>query len=66
MQIKIIKFNDDYKKPFRAHYNDAGADVFISEHLTIESGATVKVPLGLSIVTFNVKGEVCVPGIFQN
>lgn len=52
MKIKVIDFG--YKTlPKRAHYNDAGADVYACFHdrdqETIMSHTTVKVPLGIGI-----------------
>jgi len=44
MKIGLIDYG--YKnKPFRAHYNDAGGDVYTEEKITIEPNSTVKVPL---------------------
>lgn len=54
MKVKVIDFG--YKKlPFRAHENDAGADVHVCFHnneefCCIEPGATVKIPLGIGLV----------------
>ena len=31
MKILVNKFREDVKLPFRAHYNDAGADVYIDK-----------------------------------
>lgn len=52
MKIKVIDFGYE-KLPFRAHENDAGADV----HVCIDSSAivicphqTIKIPLGLGLV----------------
>lgn len=49
MKIQIIKFNDDFKLPERAHYNDAGADVRAMNSYTIEPHETIKIPLGFGI-----------------
>jgi dUTP pyrophosphatase len=52
MKIKIIKFNEEYKTPIRAHYNDAGADVFVlNEGIDsyIYAGETKKFPLGFGL-----------------
>ena len=35
MQIKLIKFKDGLIKPTRAHYNDAGADCYAQEDITL-------------------------------
>lgn len=48
MLIKIIDFGFT-KYPERAHYNDAGADVFLMEDLTIKAHETIKIPLGLGL-----------------
>lgn len=47
MKIKIIDFGGI--TPKRAHYNDAGADVFILDSYTIHPGETLKIPLGFGI-----------------
>lgn len=53
MYIKILDFG--YKKlPYRAHANDAGADVHACFHyadkINIEPGETIKIPLGLGLM----------------
>ena len=53
MKVKMINFG--YKKlPFRAHANDAGADVHVCFHdcdgADILPHTTVKIPLGLGLV----------------
>lgn len=47
MKIKLIDFGGI--KPERAHYNDAGADVFSLDNFVISPGETVKVPLGIGL-----------------
>ena len=47
MKIKLLDFGGI--KPERAHYNDAGADVFSLEDFIINPGETVKVPLGIGL-----------------
>lgn len=53
MQIKIIDYG--YKQlPVRAHYNDAGADVYACFHdgteaIKLSQNDTVKIPLGLGL-----------------
>lgn len=47
MKIKLLDFGGI--TPKRAHYNDAGADVFSLENYTINPGETVKVPLGIGL-----------------
>ena len=49
MKIQVIKFKEDIKLPFRAHYNDAGADVYALDDIIIKSHETVKIPLGFGI-----------------
>lgn len=53
MKIKVIDFGYE-KLPFRAHENDAGADVHVMFHdkpsRLIRPQETVKVPLGLGLV----------------
>lgn len=49
MKIEIIPFADDFKIPFRAHYNDAGADVYSLDNYILEPGETIKIPLGFGI-----------------
>lgn len=53
MKVKVIDFGYD-KLPFRAHENDAGADVHACFHngtdvWTLMPGATAKIPLGLGL-----------------
>ena len=48
MKIKILNFG--YKNlPFRAHDNDAGADVYATGRFNIEPGRTRKIPLGFGL-----------------
>lgn len=48
MKIKLIDFG--YKnKPYRAHENDAGADVYAPCSMTLEPHTTTKIPLGLGL-----------------
>ena len=47
MKIKLIDFGGS--KPERAHYNDAGADVFAIKTFTINPRATLKVRLGIGL-----------------
>lgn len=47
MKIKIIDFGGI--TPKRAHYNDAGADVYSLDNYIISPGETVKVPLGIGL-----------------
>lgn len=47
MKIQLIDFGG--KAPVRAHYNDAGADVFTNEDVVLWPHATAKIPLGIGI-----------------
>lgn len=47
MNIKLIEFGG--KAPLRAHHNDAGADVFTKEIISLPSRAITKVPLGIGL-----------------
>lgn len=48
MKIKVIDFG--YKKlPFRAHENDAGADVYVKDKVVLFPHETTKVPLGFGL-----------------
>lgn len=49
MKVKIKKILADVKLPHRAHYNDAGADVYSPANFTINPGKVVKIDLGWSI-----------------
>lgn len=49
MKIKIKKESSDIKIPNRAHYNDAGADLFAKDDFTIYSNETKSIGLGLHI-----------------
>lgn len=48
MKIKLIDFG--YKQaPYRAHENDAGADVYVKESVYINKHSTAKIPLGFGL-----------------
>lgn len=47
MKIKLLNFGGI--KPDRAHYNDAGADVFSLDNYVINPRETLKVPLGIGL-----------------
>lgn len=48
MKIKLIDFG--YKEaPYRAHENDAGADVFSTKDVVVGPHVTVKIPLGFGL-----------------
>lgn len=50
MKIKIIDFGAPPERmPFRAHDNDAGADVYSSVTWTIYPGQVLKIPLGFGL-----------------
>ena len=53
MKIRVIDFGFD-KLPYRAHANDAGADVHVcfhdKTHHWIGPGETIKVPLGMGLM----------------
>ena len=51
MKIKIIDFGAVSENfiPLRAHYNDAGADVYACRSVTLRPGTTYKMPLGFGV-----------------
>ena len=50
MKIKLIDFGvPDGHRPYRAHDNDAGADVYMPYDYTLQPGEIAKVPLGFGI-----------------
>jgi dUTP pyrophosphatase len=46
-KIKLIDYGG--KAPTRAHYNDAGADVYSTMTVKIAPGQTEKIPLGIGV-----------------
>ena len=48
MKIKILDFGY-LKKPTRAHYNDAGADVYCKERQILWGHESKKIPLGFGL-----------------
>ena len=54
MKVKINKFKEDVKLPFRAHYNDAGADVYVclngAYRCKLQPHTTTKIPLGFGLI----------------
>ena len=48
MKVKILDFGYKYT-PYRSHYDDAGADVFILEDVEVKRGATKAIPLGFGL-----------------
>lgn len=49
MKVKVIDFGYEHL-PFRAHENDAGADVYSMRKCIICPHETVKIPLGLGLI----------------
>lgn len=51
MKIKIKRFDHgwDVPLPARQHYNDAGADVYTAEGVTLKPHETRRIPLGFGI-----------------
>lgn len=48
MKVKLIDFG--YKnKPYRAHENDAGADVYVMNDVILAPHTTTKIPLGFGL-----------------
>lgn len=47
MKVRLIDFGG--KIPTRAHYNDAGADVYCDKDYTIYPGDVLKIPLGFGL-----------------
>lgn len=48
MKIKLIEFKE-FTAPSRKHHNDAGADIYSTESVTIRPLETVKIPLGFGL-----------------
>jgi dUTP pyrophosphatase len=48
MKIKLIEF-EGFKAPTRAHYNDAGADVYAKKRIILFGNSTEKIPLGFGV-----------------
>lgn len=48
MKIKLIDFGYRHA-PYRAHENDAGADVYATKNVTIMPGQVYKMPLGFGL-----------------
>ena len=49
MRIKVLLFDREAPLPFRAHYNDAGADVYNPKDVYIANGQTAVIPLGFGL-----------------
>lgn len=50
MKVKIIDYGLPYDRlPFRAHYNDAGADVYSDINFMLEPGEVRALPLGFGL-----------------
>jgi dUTP pyrophosphatase len=53
MKVKVIKFPHagvEFKMPYRAHENDAGADVYAAMPVHLDPHQTAKIPLGFGLV----------------
>lgn len=48
MKIKVIDYGYEHV-PFRAHANDAGADVYAIKNFTLVPHTTTKIPLGFGL-----------------
>ena len=48
MKIKVINYGYEHL-PLRAHFNDAGADVYSNADRVLDGNSSCKVPLGLGI-----------------
>lgn len=48
MKIKLINYGYE-NAPKRAHYNDAGADVYSTKRINLRAGETRKIPLGFGL-----------------
>ncbi|MDO4301234.1 MAG: deoxyuridine 5'-triphosphate nucleotidohydrolase [Clostridia bacterium] len=50
MKIKIIDYGLPYDRlPYRAHYNDAGADVYSGMNVNLSPGEVLTLPLGFGL-----------------
>lgn len=51
MKIKLIDYGalEENYLPLRAHYNDAGADVYATQSIRLGPGQVVKMPLGFGL-----------------
>ena len=49
MKIKVIKFNKDVKIPVRAHFDDAGADIYMLQDGEISPGETKVIAIGFGL-----------------
>jgi dUTP pyrophosphatase len=52
MKVKLIRFEHegvDFKPPYRAHENDAGADIYSCINVVIAPHQTVKIPIGFGL-----------------
>lgn len=48
MKIRLIDYG--YKHtPYRAHENDAGADVYLTDNVALQAHTSVKIPLGFGL-----------------
>lgn len=49
MRVKIITFEDKVNIPNRAHFDDAGADIYMLNDGTIEPNETLVIPTGFGL-----------------
>ena len=49
MKIKLIKYNENLKYANRAHFDDAGADIYAIEDMAVKPHTTVLVRTGLKV-----------------
>lgn len=49
MKIKVIRFDNEFINPDRAHYNDSGADVFTTKDIIIKAHSVECVPTGVGL-----------------
>ena len=49
MKIKLIKYKENYKYPNRAHFDDAGADIYMLTDGKIHPNETLVIPVGFGL-----------------
>lgn len=49
MKIKFVRLNENAVMPARAHYNDAGADVFSTKEIVVKAHQTIAINLGFGL-----------------
>ena len=57
MKIKLIKYKENYKYPNRAHFDDAGADIYMLTDGKIQPNETLVIPVGFGLDLPN--GTIC-------